>query len=134
MTLEDFRSSDLREVPELPIDFARNVIRAARAVQRRRLRRMVCGCSIAVLLVALVSLANQFRSPRQDLAARQSSTSDALFARQIDDQTNELQLAQALTPYELDDYLAPNVTPVRSFAATYSDASWDSESEEAAGQ
>jgi hypothetical protein len=133
MKLENFPSPNWGDGPELPADFARNVVRTARAVQRRR-RRSVCGGSIAILLAALVPLANQLRSPRQDLAASQTSSSDVLLARQADDQANDLRLAQALTPYEVDDYLAPNVDAVQSFAATYSDASWDSESEEAADQ
>jgi hypothetical protein len=133
MKPENFPSPNLLDVPELPADFARNVVRTARAVQRRR-RRSVCGGTVAILLAALVPLVSQFRLPRQELVASRSSSSDAVLASQADDQANEIRLAQALTPYEVDDYLAPNVTAVQSFAATYSDASWDSESEEAADQ
>jgi len=151
MKTENFSSrTNPFQAPELPDDFARGVIAKARAVQRhRQIRgRIVAGAAVMLLAFA-IPLANRISSrnenisyptgvrdlvlwehPLPNVVARNSPANDALVSyRQADDETNALRLAEAVNPDAVDDYLMPNASTLTQFAASYSDTSWDYDSD-----
>jgi hypothetical protein len=112
--------------PELPDDFARRVIARARLEQlRQRVRRRI-AIAAAMLLVAALPLARLLHPTRVQLASRDVSTTMQTIPRvyALDTSDNE-QLARAVAPDQLSDYLMPNTAPLRAYAATYSDAAWN---------
>ncbi|MGO9268083.1 MAG: hypothetical protein ACLQBA_24860 [Candidatus Binataceae bacterium] len=161
MKSEDFSSiTNPFQAPELPDDFARNVIVKARAVQRHRqiAGRIVAGMTVMLLAFA-IPLANRISSrngnlhystanlaardpavvrdlvawghPVPHVVVRNSVARDTLASyRQGDnDETDAAGLAEAVNPDAVSDYLMPNTSALTQFAATYSDASWDYDSD-----
>ncbi len=152
MKIEDFSSiTNPFQAPELPDDFARGVIVKARAVQRHRqiAGRIVAGITVMLLAFA-IPLANRISSrngnfsyptgvrdlvlwehPLPHVVAHNSVARDTLASyRQGDgDETDAAGLADAVNPDAVGDYLMPNTSALTQFAATYSDASWDYDSD-----
>jgi hypothetical protein len=135
MKTEDFSSvTHPFQAPELPDDFARRVIAKARAVQRHRqiAGRIVAGMTVMLLTFA-IPLANRISSRNGTLSVHHSPVSDTLASyRQDDDETDALRLAEAVSPDAVGDYLMPNTSALTQFDTTYSDASWDYDSDWAA--
>lgn len=132
MKTEDFSSiTNTFQAPELPDDFARCVIVKARAVQRHRqiAGRIVAGMTVMLLAFA-IPLANRISSRDGNLSAHHSPASDTLASyRQAGDEADALRLAEAVSPDAVGDYLMPDTSALTRFDATYSDASWDYDSD-----
>ena len=135
MKVEDFSPlTNPFQPPELPDDFARRVIVKARAVQRHRqiAGRIVAGMTVMLLAFA-IPLANRISSRSGNFSAPQLLASDTLASyRQADDETDAARIAEAANPDAVSDYLMPDTSALTQFDATYSNASWDSDSDWAA--
>lgn len=115
----------LQEI-DLPGDFAPRVIAIARREQhRRRVRFRLAAAAGATLLVALIPL-SRLRNHRTDLR-------DSATMTWQEDAVEAAQLADATSPDEVTDYLVPNTTRVGEFAAAYTDAAWQYDSDWASG-
>ena len=130
MKIEEFgvQANAHIDVPDLPDDFARGVIVKARAVERRRKIGSRIA-AVALLFAAAIPLGSRFVSHPQDLAARQPSSPVGIATYQESDQADALRLAEATNPDAVSDYLLPNTSTVTQFASSYSDASWDYDSD-----
>ena len=136
MKTENFSSrTNPFQAPELPDDFARGVIAKARAVQRyRQIRGRIVASAAVMLLAFAIPLANRISSRNGNFSPPHSLANNALVSyRQADDETDVLTLAEAVNPDAVDDYLMPNASTLTQFAATYSDTSWDYDSDWTAG-
>jgi len=152
MKIEDFSSiTNPFHAPELPDDFARCVIVKARAVQRHRQIAGRIVASMTVMLLAFaIPLANRISSrngnfsyptgvrdlvlwehPLPHVVAHNSVARDTLasYRQGDDDETDAAGLADAVNPDAVSDYLMPDTSALTQFAATYSDASWDYDSD-----
>jgi hypothetical protein len=112
--------------PAMPDDFARRVIRRARAEQRRQRLRRGYAFAVAILLITAIPLATLLGPTHDQLATRNGSATGPLGSQSDPfDTADAAQLAQATAPDQLSDYLMPNTAPLRTFTATYSDAAWN---------
>jgi len=102
----------------LPYDFAHRVIVQARREQAQRRSRLAAAASL-VLLLGLVPLSRFLRA---------NPTAPSELAWQ-DDSAKATQLAEATAPAEVSDYLAPDTVRVSRWSASYSEASWQTDSD-----
>ncbi len=111
-------SSAVLPEEHFPDDFAHRVIVQARREQAQRRSRFAAAASL-ILLLGLIPLSHFLR---------ENPTAPSEVAWQ-DYSAKATQLAEATAPAEVSDYLAPDSVRVNNWSASYSEASWQADSD-----
>ena len=107
---------------DFPDGFARSVIAQARREQyRRRLRLRLAAAACVALVIGLIPL-KHVRRPNSDTASSSAITWQ-------DDSAEAKRLAAATETSDVSDYLVPDASRVSNWSGSYSDASWQDDSD-----
>src|SRR5262245_14013266 len=118
-----------RREPNLPADFAQRVIRQARLQQRRRVTRWrVAAACAAVALVAVPFFGAVLHGPESPIDRESKVLLPTGWPQESIEAAGEYQIAQGTPSREVGDYLMPDAAPLREFASSYTDASWQYDS------
>jgi hypothetical protein len=113
----------------LPADFAERVLAIAHKKLERRRRKRIVAVAALVSVMAAIPLLGLMRSRLEGLGTSDPPGLASERWPPSSDDALAYQVAQTVSPRSAGDYLLPNANALAEFSSTYSEASWQYDSQ-----